>query len=179
MNAARRTLLRAGLTVTAVAALGAGVWASLQFGKRQPRVDDASPLFALTLPGVDGTQTALAQWRGRRLVVNFWATWCAPCVEEMPDLQVLATELRQSDVTVLGLAIDDPAKVRAFAARLAIDYPLLVIGAPGLDLLRSFGHAEASLPFTAVIDREGRIRQRIRGRVEPAALRRELASANA
>jgi thiol-disulfide isomerase/thioredoxin len=170
----RRLLLGAGLGVAGAVALGAGVYVGLRAGVARPDSDAATALFAQRLPDVAGTATDLSRWLGHRLVVNFWATWCAPCVDEMPALQAFSVAQHGTDITVIGIAIDSADKVAAFAKRLGIDYPLYVAGADGLDLLRALGHPEASLPFTVIVDRQQKIRQRIIGRVDPAQLSAQL-----
>src|SRR5690554_1475371 len=80
-------------------------------------------LFAQRLPDSAGAQQAMAQWRGRPLLVNFWATWCAPCVKEMPDLDQLQAEFPQ--VRFVGIGIDSPANIARFIEKVPVSYPLL------------------------------------------------------
>ncbi|HOX88147.1 MAG TPA: redoxin family protein [Burkholderiaceae bacterium] len=131
----------------------------------------AAPLFQASFPDVMGQEQALAQWKGRVLVVNFWATWCPPCVKEMPDLQTVAQEYRERGVTVIGLAIDNPKAVAAFREQHGITLPLLVAGAGGSELGRQLGNQAGALPYTILIDRKGRIVQSRMGQVDAAQLR--------
>ncbi|HEU4621279.1 MAG TPA: TlpA disulfide reductase family protein, partial [Burkholderiaceae bacterium] len=114
-------------------------------------------LFTLTLPDPSGQPQALGQWRGRPLILNFWATWCAPCVEEMPELQRLHDVYSPKGAHVLGLAVDRGEAVAEFARKLAIRYPLLIAGASGADLARALGNAAGGLPFTLAIRADGQL----------------------
>ena len=111
----------------------------------------------MVLPDADGHEQALAQWRGKVLVVNFWATWCAPCREEMP--QFVATQARDGakGVQFVGIAVDDVDKVRVFAREIGLNYPTLIGGYGAIELSRTLGNDLAALPFTIVLDREGRV----------------------
>jgi thiol-disulfide isomerase/thioredoxin len=131
----------------------------------------AAPLFQASFPDVSGKEQMLAQWKGRLLVVNFWATWCPPCVKEMPDLQTVAQEYRDRGVTVIGLAIDSPKAVAAFQQEHGITLPLLIAGAGGSELGRMVGNQAGALPYTILIDRKGRIVQSRMGQVDAAQLR--------
>jgi len=134
-------------------------------------------LFAATFPDVDGRAQPLSQWRGRPLLVNFWATWCPPCVEEMPDLQRVRDAYRERGVEVVGIAIDNAAKIAAFREKHRLTLPLLVAGVGGSELNRALGNAGAALPYTVLIGADGRIRERHLGQVKPEQLRRWLDAA--
>lgn len=170
----RRAWMAAGL-------LAAGAGAALSWWRLGPQPAAAGQerlavdqLFALTLPDPDGAPVALAQWRQRRLVVNFWASWCAPCVDEMPELSALAAELEPAGTRFVGLAIDNAANVQRFAEKLKVRYPLLVLGAAGTGLMASLGNPQGGLPFTVVIDANGAVPERILGRVRIQSLRKVL-----
>lgn len=119
-----------------------------------------------------------ASLRGRPMVINFWATWCPPCVEEMPELDALQRELGPKGVQVIGIGIDSAAKIEQFSKKAGFSYPLLQGGASGAELTRAFGNASAALPFTVVIDRDGRVRDRILGRFRLDLLRQAALAAS-
>jgi peroxiredoxin len=158
---------------TGIAAAGFGVavnwWRS---GPAGVAADATAAFFDATFPDADGTLQPLAQWRGRPLVVNFWATWCPPCVEEMPDLQKVRDDYRGHGVEVIGLGIDSAAKIAAFREQHRISLPLLVAAADGSELGRTLGNGSGALPFTVLIGADGRIRERHLGQVRPEQLRR-------
>jgi thiol-disulfide isomerase/thioredoxin len=116
----------------------------------------------------------MAQWRGKLLVVNFWATWCAPCVEEMPDLERVRRAYLDRNVEIVGLGIDNAAKIRTFRDELKLTLPLLVAGAGGSELGRLLGNLAGALPYTVLIDPSGRVVQRKLGQIKPAELQQWL-----
>jgi thiol-disulfide isomerase/thioredoxin len=122
-------------------------------------------LDAQTFNDADGQPQPFAQWSDRVLVVNFWATWCAPCVEEMPALQRAQRSYEKRGVTIVGVGIDSSSNIRDFRSRLGLDLPLLAAGAGGSELGRALGNRAGALPFTVLIDRQGRIRQRKLGQI--------------
>jgi thiol-disulfide isomerase/thioredoxin len=166
MNKSTLSLAVAALALVTGVALGLRYHAALT-----PAPISAHALFAQTFDDVEGRPQPISQWQGRLLVVNFWATWCAPCVEEMPELQSMHTEYAARGVTVIGLAIDNAAAVRQFRDRLRLDLPLLVAGAAGSDLGRQLGNSLGALPYTAVINTRGQVVRSKLGRVRAAELR--------
>ncbi len=127
-------------------------------------------LFASTLKGLDGQQQTLDQWRGRVLVVNFWATWCAPCREEIPVFIEFQRKYADRGVQFVGIAVDQIERVRPYARDIGINYPVLIGGMEAIDLARSVGNRAGVLPFTLVIDRQGAVSQAMIGIVKPERL---------
>lgn len=165
----RRGLLWAGVAIGA-AALGAGV-ATWRWRPREADAQAAEILFGQTLPDAAGRPLALSTFAGRPLVVNFWATWCPPCVEEMPELSELHDQLAPRGLRMLGIGIDQGDKIAEFARRTPVSYPLVVAGMGGTELGRRFGNTSGALPFTVLLDRRGGIAHRILGRVDIARVR--------
>jgi peroxiredoxin len=152
----RRALVVAGFAVAAVVALAAG----LHFGGRVLRGaqgEDAAMLYGVTLPDTQGNEQALAQWKGKVLVVNFWATWCAPCREEMPQFVDAQRELGPKGLQFVGIAVDSADKVSEFAKELGLNYPALIGGYGAMELSRTLGNGVMALPFTVVVGRDGKI----------------------
>lgn len=110
-----------------------------------------------TLPDLDGRPRAVDEWHGKVLLINFWATWCAPCREEMPLLVDLQREFGSRGLQVIGVAMDDVEAVRAFAAEFGVDYPLLTGQQPVMELVRRYGNRLGAIPYTAVVGRDGRL----------------------
>jgi peroxiredoxin len=136
---------------------------------------DASALLALSLPDTHGTAQPLAQWRGKVLVVNFWATWCAPCREEMPEFVRAQRELGPQGVQFVGIAVDQPDKVAQFAKDLDLNYPALIGGSNAVDLSKPLGNRLLALPFTVILDRDGHVAHTQLGPLKPDQLRSILA----
>jgi peroxiredoxin len=111
---------------------------------------------AIELPGLDGKVHALADWRGRPLLINFWATWCEPCRREVPLLRALKRQRAAEGLQIVGIAIDSPDAVRPFIGRLGIDYPVLLGEKEGLAAITAFG-MDTVLPFSVFADPRGRI----------------------
>ncbi|MGN6313042.1 MAG: TlpA family protein disulfide reductase [Rhodanobacteraceae bacterium] len=109
----------------------------------------------LALPDLDGKTQQLSQWHGKRVLLNFWATWCAPCRKEMPELS--AAQTRYEGVQVIGVALDQPQAVRDYLKRTTVDYPILIgIDADPEPTLR-FGDTVGALPYSVLIGPDGRI----------------------
>jgi len=169
MTPGRRTAVFAGVAA-GCAALGG--WLAWLYYTPKPFTEEAvSLLQAQTLPDHAGRPFALAALRDKVVVLNFWATWCPPCVDEMPELAELHREIAPRGGTVVGIGIDSAANIRQFAEKNRFPYPLLVAGFGGLELARQFGNHSGSLPFTAVIDARGRVVELTLGRVRIARLR--------
>jgi thiol-disulfide isomerase/thioredoxin len=147
------------VVAAAAAALAAG--SLLRLGSQDqadstiPAASAAAGLMAARLPDTEGRTRALEQWRGKVLVVNFWATWCTPCREEIPAFIKVQDKWGTRGLQIIGIAIDDNDKVRPYAAELKINYPILVAGLDGIELARQAGNRLGGLPFTVVFDRQG------------------------
>ena len=169
---------RASWRAVALVALAAIVAAALGLyvgdARRSVPSLSSEALFALSLPDAAGQEQKLAQWRGKVLVVNFWATWCAPCREEMPQFVKTQAELGPRGLQFIGIAADDASKVKAFAQEIRLNYPALVGGFGAIDLSRTLGNTVMALPFTVVVDRAGNIVHTQLGPLAPAKLRSVL-----
>ena len=143
----------------AAAAVAAGTAAWWIFERPQPAPETIAPaaLWAATFADASGQPQSLGQFRGRVLVANFWATWCAPCRDEMPLLAEAQSRWGSRGVQVIGLSADEPQAVARFGRQLGVSYPLLVGKSEVDEFARRVGDTLGVLPFTAVIDREGRV----------------------
>ena len=174
---------RAALLWAAVLAGGLGLWAGHRLGPvptqqaarnaTLPAVDVAGigdPLPALVLPDLQGSPVDLHAFAGRPLLINVWASWCGPCVEEMPELSRFATAQGDRGVQVVGLALDTPEDVQAFLARVPVAYPI-VIDTPGpADASVRLGNTQGLLPYSVLVDAEGRLVKRRLGPFETGTL---------
>ncbi|MCX7170680.1 MAG: TlpA disulfide reductase family protein [Proteobacteria bacterium] len=150
------------IAFVALAATAAGVFVadrnSAQLGDSGPTPDKAlatRQLLALTLPDVSAVSQALSQWRGKLLVVNFWATWCSPCREEMPGFSRLQKKFANKGVQFVGIAFDNADKVQQYAVQTPVSYPLLIGTSGLLPITAGLGNLAGGLPFTVLIGRDG------------------------
>ncbi len=156
MNRQREWLVVAAVAIAAGAA-GYGYNASRSAPDTVASQDGVAAMNAMRLPDLTGKPQALDQWRGKVVVVNFWATWCAPCREEIPLFVRLQDKYRGQGLQFVGIAIDQPEKVRPYAAELGMNFPVLIGGIDGLNLARTLGNRAAVLPFTVIVGRDGKI----------------------
>jgi thiol-disulfide isomerase/thioredoxin len=127
-------------------------------------------LRSASLVDLTGQPRKLSEWQGRILVCNFWATWCAPCREEIPLLMAARQKYGPRGVEIVGIAVDNAAKVRDFSSSFNISYPILLAEADGLDLMRRLGNSAGGLPYTVVADRQGNLVHRKLGAFKGADL---------
>jgi len=167
MKPGRREVLILGAAGLAAAAAGflAGPLALRSTGRNGAgeaagTADMDIALRSAAFPDLAGQTRTLGEWRGRVLVCNFWATWCAPCREEIPMFMAVRAKYAASGVEFVGIAVDNPSNVRQFAASFKISYPVLLAEADGLDLMRKLGNIAGGLPYTVVADRQGAIAHR-------------------
>ncbi len=157
----------ARLAIVAAIALAAGIGAFfVSRGLLEPEPPPPEPIRPAVIPEVrpdvtladrDGKPRSLSEWDGKPLVINFWATWCAPCRREIPMLNTLAAEQAAYGVEVIGIAIDFREDVLKYLEKMPIDYTVLIGEQDGMAAARAFGMESIGLPFTAFTDRQGRI----------------------
>jgi thiol-disulfide isomerase/thioredoxin len=168
MKLQRRHVLMTG---AAVAAAGAGSWLSWRRIAPQPVLSGAEATFwAGSFEGPNGEAVNLSAMRGRPLLVNFWATWCPPCVEELPLLNAFNAAHAAQGWQVLGLAVDQPSAVRGFLKKLPLNFPVGMAGFAGTELSKSLGNPSGGLPYTVVFGAEGTVLHRKIGKVSEADL---------
>lgn len=132
---------------------------------------DAAAVFSASLVARDGKPATLAEYRGKPLIVNFWARWCMPCRDELPEVKAIADKYRGQGLTVVGIAIEDnSANTQDFLKAYEIDYPNFFAGPQGTELLKALGNPKAGLPFTLFIDRQGNLLGHKLGRISRSEL---------
>jgi peroxiredoxin len=179
-------LSRENLAILGLALLAAmaGGWlqhesrlAHVPEGVHVANVGDLRPDLALI--GLDGKGHRLSDYRGRRVLLNFWASWCVPCLAEMADLNAAQHKFGDRGAIVLGIAMDDPAQVQTFLTAHPVDYPVLLgqLASPSTSL--RFGDTDEVLPFSVLLDANGRIVAARRGPLNPKLLAEWLSPATA
>ena len=163
----RRVALVAGVAATAaVAGAGVALWRA-----RGAVAPAQAAVWTLSFERPAGGRLLLSAFRGRPLLLNFWATWCPPCVAELPLLDRFQREQAASGWHVAGLAVDNSAPVREFLDKRPVSFAIGLAGVGGVELARGLGNAGGALPFTAVFDRDGRVARRRLGVITPTDLR--------
>jgi thiol-disulfide isomerase/thioredoxin len=126
------------------------------------RVEKASDtaieeLLTRELRSPDGTIHQTSDWRGKILVINYWASWCPPCVEEMPELVRSQTKYASKNVLFVGIGVDSPSNIREFLVKTPVNYPIVLGGLDGATWAKKMGNPSSALPFTLMVDRKGAI----------------------
>lgn len=175
----RRTLLYSGV-VAGLAGIGAGWWRkqnheSLPSVVTSPANNDAlNSFWNLSFDTPDGESFAMSRFMGKPLLLNFWATWCPPCVEELPLLNAFYQDNKSKNWQVLGLAVDQPSAVRKWLQAKPLSYAVGMAGLSGTELSKSLGNLAGGLPFSAVFDASGHLLQSKTGKVSADDLKRWL-----
>ena len=152
-------------------ALAAGVYFGMERSASTPTTPQAAAALAgLSLPDPAGKEQRLDQWRGKVVVVNFWATWCAPCREEMPEVIKAQEKHGSKGLQFVGIAVDQADKVEQFAKEIGLNYPTLIGGFGAMDLSKALGNKLMALPFTVVLDRKGEVVHTQLGELKPDKL---------
>ena len=170
------------ITLILCALVLAGGWYGVQWYQRDQYnggpliIDGAKTLPAFRFVDLDGVSRDSTEWQGQILIVNFWATWCPPCRQEMPLFVELQEKYRARGLQIVGIAIDDPDLVRDFADVYGINFPVLIGSADAIRLANTLGNRFDSLPFTAVFDRNGNTHYVQVGEIKRDVLEKQLAS---
>ena len=146
------------LVLIGLAAMAAGLW--LYQSVLAPARASAAALATLqsrSFSDLAGSDRTLLDWQGKVRVVNFWATWCEPCREEIPALQRVQARFAGNGLETIGISIDHADKVQQFAKNMAITYPLLLGDASVIDVARALGNRAGGLPYTLVLDAQGKL----------------------
>ena len=133
-----------------------------------------APLFAASLPDEKGQIQHLKQYAGKIVVLNFWATWCEPCREEMPELSQLHDAYKDKNLVVLGVAVDDVAAISEFNKETKVSYPLFAADMQGMDLAIGLGNDKSALPYTVIIKADGSVAKTYFGRITKPLLEETL-----
>jgi len=151
-NRALRFLLYSFIALTA---FGVGVWMNRTHNTEAPAAADV--ILGITLPDLQNKMQALNQWRGKVLVVNFWATWCAPCREEIPIFVKMQDKYRDKGLQFVGISIDQADKTAAFSSNFKINYPILIGTFDTMEISTQAGNTKRVLPYTVILDHRGQI----------------------
>lgn len=158
----RALLLGAG----GLAAAAAGAYGGHWWLTRGAVAGDEAKLLNASFEALDGKTQPISAWKGKTLVVNFWATWCGPCREEMPEFVKAQSEFAAKGLQFVGIAIDRRAPVEKFAKELAINYPILIGDVAWLEAVKTMGNPQGVLPFSLVISPNSEVMLRRVGKLK-------------
>ncbi len=139
-----------------------------------PATKKSLDIFNVSLPDLENKPRKLSDWRGKILVVNFWASWCGPCRDEMPEFMQLQNQYRDKGVQFVGIAADNPQAAADFARKLGINYPVLQGEETALAMMPLAGNSCGGLPYTFIANREGKIVATAPGRISKKRLETAL-----
>ena len=159
-------------------ALIGGVMTSQWISKTGLASDPAiKAFFANSWQTPDGKTVDTQNWQGKVLVVNFWASWCPPCVEEMPTLDKLQKEFLQQNVLFVGIGIDSPSNIREFLSKTPVSYPIVIGGLEGSNLSKQLGNSQGALPYTIIINAKWKSSYSKLGKINEEDIRSAIKSA--
>ena len=171
----RQWLMIGGISMLA---LLAGVFSSHWISQTGLASDPSiKAFFANPWQTPDGKSANTEDWRGKVLVVNFWASWCPPCVEEMPTLDKIAQEYAAKNVLIVGIGIDSPSNIRQFLEKTPVSYPIMIGGLEGSALAKQMGNAQGALPYTVIINAKGKSVYTKLGKISEEELKKAINSA--
>lgn len=153
------------IAVIATAA-GFGVHKAMQVLKQSKYI----PVAEFSLPDTAGKDHAISEWKDKLRVINFWATWCPPCREELPALVELQKQYADKNVQLIGIAIDDAEPVKQFLKNMSINYPMLIAAQSGIELAYNLGNYASAIPYTIIVDKENNVVFQHSGEISKAQL---------
>lgn len=180
----RRHVLTVGVAAAAaLAGAGAAYWQDKQVASSEPAAPykpasgDLNDLWQMQFDTPDGSKLAMQSLKGKPLLINFWATWCPPCVEELPLLERFYSQNKAKSVQIVGLAADKPEAVRTFLKKLPLTFPIGITDLSGIALSKSWGNLAGGLPFSVMLASDGRVIQRKMGKLSEDDLKIWLTAA--
>lgn len=180
----RRHVLTVGAAAAAtLAGVGAAYWKDKQVASSEPIAShkpasgDLNDLWQMQFDTPDGGKLDIKRLKGKPLLINFWATWCPPCVEELPLLERFYIQNKAKSAQIIGLAADKPEAVRAFLKKVPLTFPIGITDLSGIALSKSWGNLAGGLPFSVMLAADGRVMQRKMGKLSEDDLKTWLAAA--
>jgi len=159
-------------------ALLAGIFSSQWISQTGIASDPSvKAFFANSWQSPDGKTVNSENWQQKVLIVNFWASWCPPCVEEMPTLDKISQEYASKNVLIVGIGIDSPSNIREFLEKTSVSYLIVIGGLEGSNLSKQMGNTQGALPYTIIINSKGKSIYTKLGKISEEELRKAINSA--
>lgn len=149
------------IIIAALLALGLGISARYFFSAAENSGPRTLP--KINLPSPSGHQHNISEWQGKILVINFWATWCPSCLKEIPGFVALQKQYADHSLQFIGIALEDKETVAEYIAANNVNYPILLAGDHGIALAHHLGNKANAVPYTLIVDRQGKIVHRHQG----------------
>lgn len=162
------------LLILVILSVLAGIYVSKQLQSSPVATPVKSVLLDAKFIGLDGSEQSLKQWQGKTIVLNFWATWCPPCREEMPELSKMQKQYQDQDLVIIGLSTDDLDTTKTFITSAPVSYPILSGDMQAMNFAESLGNNKGILPYTVIIDAKGAVVKTFFGRVNQPLLEKTL-----
>lgn len=140
-----------------IALAGGAFIQNLSKPKLEQAQQSASPSLLINLPDLAGKQRDISEWQGKIRIINFWATWCPPCLKEIPEFINIQNEFKDKNLQFIGIAIDEKEAVVQYLKTININYPILIAGDAGISLSQQLGNIVNAVPFTVFINQQGQI----------------------
>ena len=143
------------MVLASIIALSGGIFVHSLADKDQQAT--TSPAIKFTLPDISGTQRSLSEWQGKIRIINFWATWCPPCLEEIPEFIKLQAKFKDKNLQFIGIAIEDKQPVEQYLKDNPVNYPMLIGGDEAIKLSQQLGNIVNAVPFSLILNQQGQI----------------------
>ena len=169
-------MIKRAILIVSVAMLSMGVGVFSKIKILIPLFNKNIPSFDLQLPDIYGSQHSLNEWQGKIRIINFWATWCPPCLEEIPNFIELQEQYAEKNIQFIGVAIDNKESVTQYLTSKAINYPVLLAENEGLNLAKELGNTMNVVPYTVIVNQQGYVIKRHQGQISKEKLREIIAS---
>ena len=171
----RHFLIASGVAI--VAAVTGAFFANRRTALQSASQDAVKALFDREWFSPDQKPISTQDWKNKVLVVNFWASWCPPCVEEMPALDKIQGEYDPKKMLIVGIGIDSPSNIREFLEKMPVNYPIMIGGLQGSALSKQMGNSQGALPYTIIINAKGKSSYSKLGKISEDELRNAIKSA--
>lgn len=171
----RNFLIVGVISLISLLCISLGLYIGVKHAAPAPILDKPSDLvFSQSLEESKGEFHSLNKWKGKLLLINFWAPWCAPCVEEMPSLSKLQANIKSPNIQIIGIGIDSKDNIAKFASTFEISFPLYIGNMSAIELSKNLGNTKGGLPFTVLLGKNGEVKKIYLGLLNISEVEKDL-----